>query len=252
MNFKIILYLFLLFLASCVQKSNEINFKDNYKHYSNKGFTLIFDDTLLKKKIVDNKIDERSLIVFNKNLKEDTVVKITNLLNGKELIAKVGIQSNYPLFYNSVISQRIATDLELNATEPYIAIQSLSSSSTFIANKAKTYKEEETVADKAPIESITIKNISISRSSEVKKKTKKQHKFNYIIKFADLYFKNSAIMLQKRLKDEFNLNNVFIKKITENSYRVYKGPFKNLESIKKEFMIINKLNFENIEIIKTL
>ena len=57
-------------------------------------------------------------------------------------------------------------------------------------------------------------------------------------------------MLKKRLINEFNFKNVYIEKITKNSFRVYKGPFENLESIKKEYNDISKLNFENIEIIK--
>ena len=39
-------------------------------------------------------------------------------------------------------------------------------------------------------------------------------------------------------------------KLSKNNYRIYKGPFKNLESIKKDYKDIIKLNFENIEIIK--
>ena len=38
--------------------------------------------------------------------------------------------------------------------------------------------------------------------------------------------------------------------MSKNSYRVYKGPFYNLDSIKSEYSDIIKLNFENIEIIK--
>ena len=38
--------------------------------------------------------------------------------------------------------------------------------------------------------------------------------------------------------------------MSENRYRVYKGPYYNLDSIKNEYNDIIKLNFENIEIIK--
>ena len=38
--------------------------------------------------------------------------------------------------------------------------------------------------------------------------------------------------------------------MSKNSYRIYKGPFNNLDSLKREYIDIDKLNFENIEIIK--
>lgn len=237
-------------MTSCADKSSNLNSYKYFDFYSNQGFTLIYEEDLFKKKIVDQKIEDRSLIIFNNNLKKDTTVKITNLLNGKDLLAKVGEKSIYPLFYNSVISNRIAKDLEINPSEPYIRIQTLNSTNTFVANKAKTYKEEKKVANKAPVDDITIKNLSTSKVNKKNKVTKKILNFNYIIKFADLYFEDSAILLKKRLINEFNIKNISIKKMSENTFRVYKGPYKDLESIKKEFIDIDKLNFENIEFVK--
>ena len=74
--------------------------------------------------------------------------------------------------------------------------------------------------------------------------------FKYIIKIADLYFEDSAKILKNRLLIEYNITNVKIKKMSKNRYRIYKGPFNNLDSIKSEYTDIIKLNFENIEIIK--
>ena len=154
------------------------------------------------------------------------------------------------MFYNSVISLRIAKDLEIDSSEPYISIQTINSNNIFIANKAKTFDEEKKVATKAPVEGITIKNIGIAHQKNIKKKLKIDKKFNYIIKFADLYFEDSAIILKKRLNEEFNIKNVHIKKLNDKNYRVFKGPYINLESIKKEFNDIKILNFENIEFVK--
>lgn len=250
MNFKKILIIIFVLLVSCKPKDSEISIIENPIVYSNKGFALIFNEDLLKKKLVEKEIDDRSLIIFNEKLSKDTPVKITNILNGKNLIAIVGDDSNYPLFYNSVISDRIAKVLEINPMEPYIQISSINNNSAFIANKAKTFKEEKKVANKAPVENITIKNIGISKSKKIVKSTKKSVEFNYIIKFADLYFEDSAILLKKRLNDEFNIKGVIVNKISNNQYRVLKGPFKNLDTMINEFNDINKLNFENIEFIK--
>ena len=90
--------------------------------YSNKGFALVYNEDLYKKKIINNKIDERSLIVFQKNLKVNSQVKITNILNNKSLIASVGKKSIYPSFNNVVLSIRIAEELDLDIDQPYVEV----------------------------------------------------------------------------------------------------------------------------------
>jgi len=252
MNYKYLFLIVFIFLFSCESKTSKIQFSKNFELYSNKGFALIYNDDLFKKKIVNKKINERSLIIFSNNLNIDTPVKVTNLINGKYLIAKVGKKSEFPNFYNSVISKRIATDLNVDFSEPYVQIQTINFKNTFIANKAKTFDEERNVADKAPVDSISIQNISINQNEKEneKEKVKKVKKFKYIIKFADLYFEDSAKMLKDRLINEFKIKNVSIKKMSNNNFRVYKGPFNNLESIKNAFKNIKNLDFENIEVIK--
>ena len=251
MNYKYILILIIFFLSSCETQKTKLHYKDNFEFYSNKGFTLVYEDNLFRKKIINRKIDERSLIVFNNKLKKDTPIKITNLLNGKDLIAKIGDRAQYPKFYNSVISDRIAKDLDLDLSEPYIKIQTILSNKTFLANKAKTFDEEKKVANKAPVDSISIQNIGLTKTTNLIIKNDSQSKnFNYIIKFADLYFEDSAIMLKDRLFKEFNIKNVSIDKLSTNNFRVYIGPFKSLDSIKNGFNDILNLDFENIEILK--
>ena len=66
----------------------------------------------------------------------------------------------------------------------------------------------------------------------------------------DVLPEDSAKILIERLQNEYNISNIKVKKISENSFRVYKGPFYNLDSIKRDYSDIIKLNFENIEIIK--
>ena len=249
MNYKIIIFFF-LFLYSCSttvvdKKSHDII---PVEIFSTKGFTLLYDDDLRSKKIISKKIDERSLIIFQKNLKKNSSVKITNLINNKYILAKVGSRSKYPNFYNSVISKRIFDELELSISEPYVEISTVSENSTFLAKKAKMFDEEKEVADKAPVE-----GISISDLSQNKKKVKKninKDKFRYIIKIADFYYENTAKSMKKRIKDEINIKNVKILKISNINYRVYLGPFDNIKSLKQTFDDIRPLNFENIEIIK--
>lgn len=248
MNCKNILLLLFLILASCVDtKIEKKKSFINKSYFLNKGFTLVYSDALKKEKIISNKLDPRSLIIFQKNLKINTIVKVTNLNNQKSIIAKVGKKSDYPIFYNSVISIRISDVLKIDKNEPYVEIKELLESSSFIAKKTKTFDEEKKVAAKAPVESIKIKNLT---KNVVKNEKVINKKFLYIIKIADFYFEKSAKDMVLRIKKETIIKKVKINKISSTKFRVFLGPFQNLDSLKNEFNAINTLQFENIEIIK--
>ena len=246
MNYKIIFVIFFLF-NSCVpvDTSKKINFN---RIYSNSGFALVYKDEFFKEKIISKKIDNRSLIIFSKRLKPNSYVKVTNLLNNKSIIAKVGQRSDYPPFYNSVLSLRVSEDIELNLLEPYVSITQINKNSTFIADKSKTYKEERNVAEKVPILEIGIKDLS----TETKKinKTNYKKKFSYVIKVADFYYEETAKMLAKRINNEVNIQNVNISKLSQTKFRVFLGPYYDLISLKENFNKVLKLDFENLEILK--
>ena len=250
MIYKKYIFIFLfLFACSTNNTSNkDTKIVEHIDTFSTKGFALIYNEDLYKKKIINKKLEKRSLLIFQKNLKKETSVKITNPLNNKSILVKVGANSKYPNFYNSVISQRVFDELDLNYNEPYIEIATVSANSAFVAKKAKMYEEEKEVADKAPVDGISISDLS--KNKKKIKKNKKKDNFSYIIKLADFYYENSAKMMQKRIIEELNLNNSRIIKISNTNYRVYFGPYDNLKSLKKAFDDINPLNFENIEIIK--
>jgi hypothetical protein len=220
-------------------------FLDNL--FINKGFVLIYNNDLYEKKIISKKIDERSLIIFQKNLKKNTKVKITNITNNKSIIATVGSDADYPLFNNAVISVRIADAIDLNKGEPYIEILEVLEDSIFIANKAKTFEEEKSVATKAPVNNISISDLNQTQPNP---KNEINKKFSYDIKIADFYFNDTALLLINRINNETVIKGAKIKKITEKKYRVYLGPFANINALQKSFNDINILEFENIEIIK--
>ena len=251
MNYRNFLYILIfLFFNNCTTgppNQKKIVY-DLDKKFNNKGFALIYNDKLLKNKLVSKKIDQRSLLIFQKNLKKNTTVKITNLLNNKSIIAKVGSKANYPEFYNSVISERIFNELEIDLFEPYVEIIALNKNSVFLANKAKTFDEEKKVANKAPVDEISIKNLNENSNDKVIKK--KQRTFSYIIKIADFYFRDSAKLMVKRIKAETKVNKVKIMNISNTTFRVYIGPYKDLNSLQKAFNDISIINFENLELIK--
>jgi len=251
MNYKkIILFFSIIFLSACNQfdkKDKSLNYIGDQK-YSNTGFTLIYDDHLIKNKQISKKIDNRSLLIFHSKIKENSFVKITNPLNNKAVIAEV-IDNNVKFsdFYNSVISKRIAEELLLNPKEPYVNLILISNNSSFIAEKAKTFDEEKKVAEKAPVEGITIDNLGVSKKKE---NNITKQKFLYSIKIADFYHKDSAENMINRIINETNLTNSEIKKLSKTKYRVLIGPFNDIKNLEKSFNEVKSLNFENIEILK--
>jgi len=248
MKYKIILLL-LFFLASCTTNQQIQNDALIIEKFSNSGFTLIYDPLLYENKTINKKMNQRDLLIFQRNLRKGTSVKLTNPENNKTIIAKVGVSAKYPDFNNSVVSIRISKELELNSDEPFIYIEEIIGNDSFIAKKSKTFEEEKTVADKAPVETISINNLNES-SSDKTKKIKNKKKFSYNIKIADFYYKSTANMMGERVRNEISLNNTKIEKISENTFRVLIGPFANLKTLQNAYNSVKKLDFENIEIIK--
>jgi len=251
MNYRVLSILFFIFLAGCEQNNSNRNIlnQEILTKYKNSGFALVYDAVLKEEKKITKKIDNRSFLIFHKNLKKNSFVKITNPSNKKTVIAEViSNEAKFSDFYNSVITLRIAEELSLDLNEPYIDLVLISQNSTFIAKKAKTFKEEKNVAQKAPVDGIQIDNLS--NSSLQKEDISKDKIFKYSIKIADFYYKDSAKNMSDRITNETNIKNPIIKTISNTKYRVLIGPFNDINKLKDSFNKIKLLNFENIEILK--
>ena len=251
MNYRFTLLIISMFLISgCKQHSqgNKSIIIMADQKYNNTGFALIYNDKLKKNKKISKKINNRSLLIFHKFLKKNSYVKITNPVNQKSIIAEV-ISNNaeFSEFYNSVITLRIADELSLNLSEPYVNLVLISQNSTFIAKKAKTFDEEKNVAEKAPVDGIKIVNLNIKKKD---KKKIQNTSFLYSIKIADFYYKASAENMVSRIKNETGINNPIIKKLSNTKYRVLFGPFNDIKKLERSFNEIKSLNFENLEILK--
>ncbi len=250
MNYKLLLIFIFSLLFACDQNNNKsINLNKGIK-YKNKGFALIYKNNLKKENKISKTIDSRSLFIFHKSLEKNSLVKITNPVNQKAVIAKV--VSNkviFSEFYNCVITDRIAEELLLDFDEPFVELILISQNSTFIAKKTKTFDEEKNVAEKVPVDGIKIDNLSTSKKSD---NIKKKKSFKYSIKIADFYYKQSAKNMIQRILNETSLKNPLIKKITNTKYRVLIGPFNDIKKLENSFNEIKSLNFENIEILKNV
>ena len=248
MKFKFKYFFFIFFLFSCVEDGKLIN-RNNIqvkKTFISKGFTLIYNDNLIKNKTIKKRIDGREYVILHSFLERNTYVKIFNPINSKTVIAKVKYKTNYPIIYNSVITNRIAEELELNYEDPYVEIIEIIKNNTFISKKAKTFEEEKNVANKAPVTDININVISIDpENTDIRPK-----KNEYIINIGEYYYLDSAKVVKNRLINEANLTNVKIKKISKNKFRVYVGSYSFFNAMKDPYFAISKLGFEHLDVIK--
>ena len=250
MNYKTILSIFfILILTGCDQYVAENIKKNDFRtkeRYSNSGFALIYDDNLVNIK----KLESRSLNIYHKSLKKKSSVKITNPKNGKYLIAEV--KSNrvkFSNFYNSVLSLRIAEELELDFNEPYVELIVIPKNSTYVAKKAKMFDEEKSVAEKAPVDGIQINDLNQNdiNNNEIIVKN-----FSYSIKVADFYYKDTALLMSDKIKTEAPIKKLKIIELSKTKYRVLIGPFNDIKSLKGSFEKLEILNFENLEILNNV
>ena len=150
---------------------------------------------------------------------------------------------------NSIISSRIAEELELDIAEPFVELILISKNSTFVAKKTKTFDEEKLVAEKAPVDGIQINDLNNKKN---KKKIIKNKKFSYSIKIADFYYKESAEMMMNRIKSEISVDFIRVIKLSKTKYRLLIGPFNDIKSLKTSFEKMNAFNFENLEILNNV
>ena len=241
MNYKNLL-LILIFLTSCTVQSTQ--YSENI--FSNRGFVLLYDESLIEKKLLRKPLDDRGLEIVHNTLSKGTKVRIINLLNNKSTNAIVKTKNKNLFFYNSIFSKRIFDELDISLKEPYVEISKIRENKTFIAKKSKTFDEEKKVANKAPVKSISINEIGTPKSKELDDR----RSFNYSIKITEFYFLKNAKELTKRIENETKLKNINIISINDTKHQVLLGPYSNINTLQSAYNSINNLNFENIELIR--
>jgi len=247
MNLKkiILLLIFFLQLSSCADyKTNKTVQGKARIYYSSSGFALIYEDTLHKQKIISKKLDNKVMAVMHRLLKRNTPIKIINPLNLKFIETRINKKANYPKIFNVVISKEIASILELDLNNPFIEIVELKKNKTFIAKKGSIFKEEINVATKAPVDEIEVNDLTINQS-KIEKITGKD---NFILVISDFYYIDSANNLKNELDKKTNIDNISVKKINNNQYRLLVGPFKNFNALKNTYISLNNLGFEGLNI----
>ena len=181
---KVIALCFILLLSACanykIEKSKQIKER---KFYSSKGFALIYSENLFEQgavdkklnsnKIIDNKLNNEQIVAMHSLLKKNTNVKIINPENSKFVETKIYKNVSYPRMFNIVLSQKIATILELDIENPYVEVFEVKQNKIFIAKKSDIFEEERNVAESAPINEVEMDDLS-----KEKKNGKKKNKYN--------------------------------------------------------------------------
>ena len=238
-----------MILSSCAnyninKSSNELE----KKFYSSSGFALIYNEDLFKEGLVNKKLKNDKIYIMHSFLKTNTPVEIINPNTSKSITTKINKRAKYPAIFNIVISEKAAEALNLDYNDPYVEINEIKKNQTFVAKKGKTYNEEKYVAIKVPVEKIEIN--SLSSNAAIKKEKKNKNQFFLIV--SDFYYMESAINLKNELDLKTETQVLHIKKINDKKYRLYAGPFKNFNSLKSTYISLNKLGFNDLDIIKDL
>jgi len=238
----------ILFLFSCADYNTRTkNQKKEKSYYSSIGFALIYEDGLYNEKIINKQIDNEKLELIHRYLKRNTPVKIINPVTLKVVESKVHKKGDFPKIFNVVISQKIASILELDHSNPYVEIIEVKKNKTFIAKETNTFDEEKKVAEKVPLNEVKMDDLS-----KVENKTKKklEKDYNFILVVSDFYYENSAMDLMNSLIKKTKVNNFSIKKINDKKYRLFVGPFKNFRALKTTYISLNKIGFEDLTVLK--
>ena len=180
-------------------------------------------------------------------LSKNTPIKIINPSNSKFVETKVYKKGNYPKIFNIVISEKIASILELDRNDPYVEVSEMKKNKKFVAKEGTIFDEERNVAEKAPVDEIEMDDLSKDKSNSNKSDNTNN---NFIIVISDFYYENSANELMNELSKKTTINNLSVKKINNNKYRLLSGAFKNFNALKTTYISLNNLGFENLDVYK--
>jgi len=241
MKFRLIILL--LFFTSCAQNYTRL---DSNKTFTSKGFAYIYNEKDFLDKIIKKQLENNSLQVAHSKLRPGSLIKIINIKTNDSIILKNSKRFEYPDFYKIVITESVANELNLQADLPLVEIIEVKKNQSFVAKKTKIFKEEEKIHNNAPVETVTINNIS--KKKKVKNKNIKDKL--YII-IAEFYSKNSANLLKKRIIQEltnFDSKKLYIKSKESNKTTLLSGPYKSINLMKNDYIQLKNFGFEELDI----
>jgi len=241
MKYRILFFFFFVF--SC---SPHYTKHVNKKPYNASGFAYIFNTEDYDSKKIKKKLNNEFFQVSHKDLKVGTLVKLINPKNKESIVLKNLKRIDYPDFYKVLITKPVASKLKIDKELPLIEILEIKKNKSFIAEKAKIFKEETTIPSKAPVASVQISNISKKKNIHKKNKTQ-----NVYILVASFYTNEAANLLKNRIIKEipnYEIKKIIIKKRSNKEFEVISGPYKSINLLKNDYIDIKNFGFEELDI----
>ena len=241
MKYKLIILI--LLLTSCAQNYSTLKID---KFYNSKGFAYIYNEKDFIDKIIKKKLDHNILQIAHNRLRPGSLIKITNIKTNDSIILKNSKRFEYPDFYKIIITKPVADEINLKTDLPLVEIIEVKKNKSFVAKKTKIYKEEEKIHSNAPVETVTINNIS-KKKKVINKVTKDKL---YII-IAEFYSEGSANLLKKRITKElknFNSKKLYINSRKSNKITLLSGPYSSINLMKNDYIQLKNFGFEELDI----
>ncbi len=235
----------ILFLlsVSCAQNYSKTEQK---KPYNSKGFAYIYNQEDFITKTIKKKLDENSLQIAHNKLRPGSLIKIINPKTNDYVILKNYKKFDYPDFYKVIITEPVAKKINLKHDLPLVEVIEIKKNKSFVAEKTKIFKEEEKIHNNAPIETVTISNIS-----KDKKKRNIALKDNFYIIIAEFYSKGSASLLKKRITEElsnYDSKKLYINSKKSNKISLISGPYSSINLMKNDYIKLKDFGFEELDI----
>ena len=240
MKFKFIL---IFLLTSCTLQTNTPMLKSTY---TSSGFAYIYNEQDFIDKIIKKKLDNNSLQIAHNKIRPGSLIKITNIKTNDSIILKNSKRFEYPDFYKILITKPVAEEINLEINLPIVEIIEVKKNKSFVAEKTKIFKEEEKIHSNAPVETVTINNIS-----KKQKDKNKVIKDEFYIIIAEFYSKNSANLLKKRITQElinFNTKKLYINSKKSNKITLLSGPYNSINLMKNDYIQLKNFGFEELDI----
>jgi len=241
MKFKIIIIFFLI--ISCAQNYNSSKSK---KPFNSKGFAYIYEEEDYLNKLIDKKLNNDLPQIAHDRLRPGALIKIINLKTKDSVVLKNTKRFKYPEFYKILITKPVAEKLNLLDTSPLVEIIEIKKNKSFIAEKTKIFNEEKKIHSNAPVETVKIDNISKNKNI-----SKKNSEDIFYIIIADFYSKSSATLLKQRISNdlsEFNSKKLIIKAKKTNKISLLSGPYKSVNLMKNDYILLKNFGFEELDI----
>ena len=241
MKYKLIVLF--IFLTSCSQNYSRVDLK---KSFNSKGFAYIYNEKDFIDKTIKKKLDNNSLQIAHNKLRPGSLIKITNIKSNDSIILVNSKRFEYPDFYKILITKPVAEEINLEIDSPLVEIIEVKKNKSFIAKKTKIFKEEEKIHSNAPVETVTINNIS-----KKQKDKNKVIKDEFYIIIAEFYSKNSANLLKKRITQElknFDTKKLYINSRKSNKITLLSGPYSSINLMKNDYIQLKNFGFEELDI----